>query len=233
MSINKLTEKSRYERKYIAPDMSIKDVCLMVKLNPLLFTEIYNQRRVNSVYFDTKDLCSYRENMKGIGNRAKIRVRWYGEDISHAEKPNLEVKIKTGYANRKLTVPLESLNVKKSLREVGKYLSEGDILSTLLGKKMRMVDPIILISYNRKYFLSADKKYRLTIDTDVKFSGTDNMDNFVSLFEDKGCIVEIKYNFDDDDRFRKFSNTIPFRLSRCSKYVFGIDSIFGLNYDDS
>ena len=64
--------------------------------------------------------------------------------------------------------------------------------------KLKLLFPIMSNSYKRKYFLSADKKFRLTLDTDQKFKKFNN--SFISkdCFNLDSIVVEIKYESDSD-----------------------------------
>ena len=42
------------------------------------FKKIYPDRWVNSIYFEDQMDTSILDNLSGINNRAKIRLRWYG-----------------------------------------------------------------------------------------------------------------------------------------------------------
>jgi len=70
----------RYERKYkldLATPAFVKQV---IKMHPASFRKIHPDRQVNNIYFDTIDLTTYKDNVIGIADRKKFRVRWYGED---------------------------------------------------------------------------------------------------------------------------------------------------------
>ncbi len=41
------------------------------------FKKLYTNRRVNSIYYDTFDLNCLWDNINGLSNRDKYRVRWY------------------------------------------------------------------------------------------------------------------------------------------------------------
>jgi SPX domain protein involved in polyphosphate accumulation len=48
-------------------------------LHPDAFVESYPPRRVNNLYFDTFDLGSLNDHLNGVGERSKLRFRWYGD----------------------------------------------------------------------------------------------------------------------------------------------------------
>ena len=58
----------RYERKYFIENMSRETIETLIKLHPAIFREIYCERRVNNIYFDSFDfgdtLSIYPEEIK-------------------------------------------------------------------------------------------------------------------------------------------------------------------------
>ena len=78
MDFTKLLENTdlRYERKFTTEQIDEKSVALIVKQNPACFSEIYNTRKVNNIYFDTLALSAYTDNIDGNSSRVKFRIRW-------------------------------------------------------------------------------------------------------------------------------------------------------------
>jgi len=94
--------------------------------------------------------------------------------------------------------------------------------------KLRALRPVLLNQYKRKYFQSADKNYRITVDTDLRFYRIGNYSNpFLHQVTDNGHIIlELKYNKEMDDNVGLITNAFPFRLTKSSKYVSAIDRIY-------
>ena len=69
----------RYERKFFIPNISKYIVENLILMNPGRFNEVYKQRKVNNIYLDTLNYNYYHENIAGLSNRNKVRMRWYGE----------------------------------------------------------------------------------------------------------------------------------------------------------
>ena len=93
-----LNEKTnyRYERKFTLPaSHSLRSVEGLIKGNSSLFREIYSQRKVNNIYFDTYRYSNYFDNVLGVSDRKKMRIRWYGETFGEISKPVLS-KTKEG-----------------------------------------------------------------------------------------------------------------------------------------
>ena len=77
--------------------------------------------------------------------------------------------------------------------------------------------------YMRQYFASADLKFRITIDTDIRYSAFSGFGRRMTRpVRDLGLtILELKYDQATsgvDEVIREF----PFRFSKSSKYVTGV-----------
>ena len=101
----------RYERKYFITKITGKDIDSIVKLHPAIFSEIFHERSVNNIYFDTPDLNNYFDNIDGNMYRVKSRIRWYGMTFGVIEKPVLELKIKNGLLGRKESYSLDTFKL--------------------------------------------------------------------------------------------------------------------------
>ena len=86
--------KWRFEKKFDATGINRFELEQIVKNHPYSFSPIFHPRWVNSIYFDTFDLEKYQENIRGIGQRTKYRVRWYGDQNINGKQLILEKKIK-------------------------------------------------------------------------------------------------------------------------------------------
>ena len=89
--------KYRYERKFLANNLTQKQVETIITLHPAMFSESFVSRHVNSLYLDTLNLNNYNDAVLGNNNRIKIRIRWYGELTGLIKKPMLEIKIKKSF----------------------------------------------------------------------------------------------------------------------------------------
>ena len=90
----------RYERKFTVPNsFCYRIIEQFVKKNTALFREVFHVRQVNNIYFDTAKYNDYFDNVLGVSDRKKIRIRWYGDTFGEIRKPVLEFKIKKGIVN--------------------------------------------------------------------------------------------------------------------------------------
>lgn len=214
----------RYERKFFIRQLSKYEVKNIINLHPAIFSEIYHQRYVNNIYFDSFSLNNYRENIEGAKDRIKIRIRWYGELFGYIEKPILEIKIKRGLLGKKISYSLKPF-----------YLTENtkttDILKSIINlKEILLIEfesliPSLLNRYSRKYYQSSNKKYRITVDNEQSFYHINKENNTFlnSYFDNDSVILELKYNQDHDPGASYITSSFPFRITKSSKYVSGIE----------
>ena len=79
------------------------EVLALVRRHPAAFREAYPARFVNNIYLDSHGRSDYHDNIVGVANRNKTRVRWYGPLSGQIAKPVLERKLKRGLISGKLT----------------------------------------------------------------------------------------------------------------------------------
>ena len=92
---------------------------------------------------------------------------------------------------------------------------------------MAMIRPTLLNSYVRKYFVSADGRFRITIDRDLCFFPARNP-WIRQRAQQNATVLELKYAEGDNSEACELSQDLGFRLSRNSKYVTGMDLLFGV-----
>ncbi len=230
-TLNK-NENWRCERKFVVLDSSPEEVALLLKLNSLDFSEIYWARKINSLYFDSEDLDFYSQNAEGSPQKIKVRIRWYGEDLPLAKNPKLEIKVKRGEVNKKISFPLPDFNLKDFLdvgspeNEFEKYL-RNSFLPDEYKIKVLLLKPSVITSYWRRYFLSCNEHFRATLDFDLESLLPWNLMRFLPWDSYQNLILEIKYCPDYDLEARSFISHLPFRLDKYSKYSLALREIFG------
>lgn len=220
-------EVARYERKFMIDAITYQEVEQQIKIHPAVFSPIYHPRFINNIYFDTNELDFYYDNVSGRSSRRKARIRWYGDVNGMVSKPVLEFKIREGTLGNKISFPLHSFTVDENLNQekLAEVFRKSDLplwaLENLLHFK-----PALLNRYRRKYFLSFDGKFRLTIDNELAYYGIGgNNNNFLEQYTSNDVIVELKYDRKYDEAAVFISNNLPFRLTKSSKYVNGIEML--------
>jgi SPX domain protein involved in polyphosphate accumulation len=221
-------DKYRYERKLYVVDLDEHEIEMLIKLHPAMFSEIYYARFVNNIYLDTFRMDSYFANVDGLTERAKFRVRWYGDLFGLIEKPVLEVKRKQGLLGIKEACAIapfvldHHFNTDRMMEAFKESALPEHLRMHLYG-----LDVSLLNRYKRKYFQSFDRKYRITLDSQMSYHEIRGQDNtFLNKSIDRnGTIVEVKYDAKNHDHVESILNHFPVRVTKCSKYVTGKDSL--------
>ncbi|MBS3144218.1 VTC domain-containing protein [Candidatus Woesearchaeota archaeon] len=220
------TLPKRYELKFLLQYITYEEVCSIIRENPALFSEIYQARQVNNIYLDSPSLKNYEDNLIGYSQRLKVRIRWYGSFFGTIHKPVLELKIRTGQQMTKISYPLKPFQITPefSFALLKKEVFPHSKLPAFIIELLHSLVPVLFNSYRRRYFLSADKHYRLTLDTDLSYSkAKKHGSHFLTFIKDPDSLVlELKYA----PEYHAFADLItqhfPFRLTKNSKYVSGV-----------
>ena len=218
----------RKERKYAISEVNIDVVENYVRAHPAMFSKPYPPRQVNNIYFDTPKFQNYMDNVIGAKQRRKFRIRWYGEQYGHIEKPILEIKIKEGLAGSKKYFPLAPFDLKPGFCEadIKQMIAQSEI-SDEAREALQHFVPTLLNRYQRKYYLSANKKFRLTLDTNVTYTRISRHQNYFMrrVIDRDNVIMELKYEIEDDQHVSWINTYFPFRMTKNAKYVNGIDRL--------
>jgi hypothetical protein len=218
----------RHEVKFAAYATECESLCHWLRIHPSGFVKTYPDRQVNNVYFDSWDYRAFAENLAGVSRRCKLRYRWYG----NGDGPT------TG-----------SLEVKQKRNQLGwkqRYAATQDIWSP--GTDWQEIRsalrsqippharfwfdqyplPIMLNRYQRRYFVTADRRIRATIDTeqqafDQRQGARPNLRRPAVM--QNTLVVEFKFAPDARQAAAELLADIPFRLGRHSKYMNALRSI--------
>lgn len=237
----------RYERKYRIEELDRYAIRSVIDGHPVSFRTLFPDRQINNIYLDTRDMSYFRENLSGVGQRRKYRIRWYGSELEQVSKPVLEIKIKDGELGEKISAKLPDFSmgafpdVQKVVRENMLALSaaapavtdpktivfsgSGESASPVPRRPFPMHDlvPVLVNTYRRSYLISNDRRFRLTIDWDMHFYGMgQKFQPYRNFSRDHAVVVEVKYEAEDDAFYSGIGQHIPFRLGKNSKYVNGI-----------
>ena len=205
----------RYELKYRIENLGLGVILQSLKLHPASFRNIFPDRRVNNIYFDTIALNTYQDNVIGIADRKKIRARWYGEQWEKIDQATLEFKIKSNQLGYKKSFPL----AKFSCNQLGNLTQEvGKICHTELQASLAN-------TYLRSYYGTSDGKFRITIDRELAYFSFLTGRRFTRFTRKEDAIIlELKYDADQEQASEFIRQYIPFRQTKSSKYVTGIQT---------
>lgn len=189
----------------------------VLRQHPAGFRPLFPQRRVNNIYFDTPELEEFYQNVAGNPQRRKHRLRWYGHESRQLEKTVFEIKIKDNELGRK-----ES----HATGDVA-WTDLRDHFNSIPALQYLPLRPVLVNSYERTYWGTANEKFRITIDWDLNFAPFNWLSPPVHLHSlaDEAVIVELKYDQQHDAEAQDIFAHLPFRLSKNSKYVTGISLV--------
>lgn len=219
----------RFERKFRVPERTRQEIQAVLRLHPALFSPIYQPRHIHNIYLDTFALDNYEDNMAGIGQRCKVRIRWYGSLFGEISSPTLELKLKANLVGTKDSYPLQPFTFTRGfdVAAVQDVFRDSD-LPAGLREDLSCLQAALVNSYYRSYFLSADKRFRVTVDSDMEYLGIRPSSNrFLHRIRDReNIVVELKYQESDDRLARGVASRFPFRLSKNSKYATGLQLLY-------
>jgi hypothetical protein len=218
--------ETRYERKFVVEDTALPQLLRAVGRNPAVFRPIFHPRWVNSVYLDSPGLADFRAHVAGSERRIKMRVRWYGERVGAVAKPVLEIKARYGHAGQKHLAPLEPFEYRDALRLQQVRLLPHATLEPALRARLVSSVPVALTRYQRYYFRSEDKRFRLTLDTELSYHAVGPRLGYLRHYPERRLsIVELKYDVADDDKVARITGALPVRLHKFSKYVAAVEHL--------
>lgn len=214
--LNSIKNNLRYERKWVFKDVNYNDIFNKALKSKFLFHIQHPKRHVNSIYFDDNNYTSIKDNLDGVSDRSKYRVRWYGKNSFVLHNPKLEIKIKKNFLNYKKIFPLEKLD-NLNLKNINHVKLINQEVNNIIKKKLLFAN--ITTHYERLYLISYNKKIRTTIDYNLK--GTNFNCYFQNpIFKVSGdIIVEFKYKREYDNYVRSNLQKISSRFSKNSKYI--------------
>ncbi len=206
---------SRFERKWFYENVDVNSLLQGIYKSKFNFFESFPLRKVNSIYFDDNELTSIYQNLDGIAEKKKLRVRWYGKK-NIITNPVIEIKSKKGFIVNKQTI---LMNIKKPLPFNDNSINKiKKIISNKIDLAKSLV-PTISTHYERYYFISANSNVRATLDKNLSSSMLYKYCNYKVLKNFKYKVLEIKYSLEYDSYVRKNLKNIDSRLSKSSKYV--------------
>ena len=212
------SDNYRFERKWVFNN-NFLDVYNNLLKSKFLFRTNFPDRTVNSIYFDDFNNSCVSENLEGVNEKTKFRLRWYGKNNHILKNPKLEFKVKKNFMNYKI---INDLKILDNL-DLRKTQNVNFITKTVNSiYKIKTLIPVSTTHYDRSYFLSSNNLVRSTLDKQLKVSKFNN-DFFIPIFKKfNKIILELKYEKKYDEYVRKNINDISSRYSKNSKYIYSM-----------
>lgn len=215
----------RKEIKYILPVETLS--ALSQKLDVLLDRDRNGRDGVYTVrsqYYDSIWDRDLRDNLSGLMEKQKIRLRIYSSEDQTAK---LEYKCKSGEDGEKLSLTVtrqEALEM-----EGGRYAwlveREEPLASYLYARMNRWAYvPKTIVEYRRLAYSSSVSSLRITMDTQIRgtmypYGLFDERPQYVPLMEEDLGILEVKYDRFLPDHIRQALRDIDHMAESNSKYT--------------
>lgn len=217
---------SRYEVKIPLPAHFLSSVLTWVRLHPAHWRVAYPPRQVNNVYFDTATFTGLNANVDGVGERAKLRLRWYGDEMPRITDAHLELKRKQGMAGWKESAVVEG-DFDLAALAWPAFLAALHRATAPEARRWldRFTQPVLINTYHRAYYATPDGALRLTVDTDLRAydqrpSSRPNLRRLAPT--EARLIIELKAPIPDVARLSDALTHFPAPVDRFSKYVQGM-----------
>lgn len=181
----------------------------------------HKARVVNSIYYDEKNLTFANDNLIGISERIKTRLRWYNNDSNFF----YEFKFKKNKIGQKIIIPSSKTLKKISLLNLFSYKNNEFKSKKFEKKVMNIITkydlfPTLKVTYNRSYY-NFMSKIRLTFDTPSSFQ-IFSKDSIKAKKKDFLFILELKFHPRDYMLAQKLISDSQFVPKRFSKYLRGL-----------
>ncbi len=155
-------------------------------------------------------------------------MRWYGERLEVAERPSLERKLKRGMVSGKEahSIPPFAMNG-VGIRSLLETAFDLAVFPPVFRSALQLLEPALFNRYHRHYFLSGDGRFRLTVDSNLQFASLplDHPSAIAPMSPALTLIIELKFQPELAEYAEAITNALPFRMSRFSKYVTGIERL--------
>ena len=179
----------------------------------------YKDRFINSIYYDDDNFTTAQNNLSGISNRRKYRIRWYGSEF---KKFFYEIKIKRNNLGKKISLKTiqNEIDLENLYSFKNRYLNKKENKFFLEYVDSFSLKPQLKVSYLRSYYLY-EGKVRITFDQNINYSLA-NRFNKVDKINDLMSVIEIKFLPENYNLVLKLLKNSKFIPKRFSKYLRGL-----------
>lgn len=209
----------RTERKFVIDPSEENPIRFFLLSNRC--KEIYSERLVSSIYYDTPSKNLYFDSIDGVSNRHKIRIRFYDLD---PKKSQIEIKNKYAELNSKTYLDINNIPQGESLQVKTNNRLNFKSYLTIPSKIDSIYFPTSFVSYSRRYYLCEVSQTRFTIDSEIIFAKIYNKKNHILIGHSKPYLKSVLEIKNDENTIqnlyliREITNNFNLIYSRSSKY---------------
>lgn len=215
----------RYEIKFVLNEINLTSALNWIYTSTKLRKK-FEGRYVNSLYFDDPEFGAVRDNLAGISQRQKIRLRWY----RHADRINgliLEQKNRTDrYGSKNRFSVRDKRLTERPITDINRCVER------ILRENMVSVETYyaasLHIEYYRQYFEDSNG-LRVTFDREITFKNIISCSTIDTLpaASYPPVVMELKFIPELKIYVAELLRTFPLTPKRHSKYLAGL-ATFGL-----
>ncbi len=189
----------RSEQKFLVDESTLQ--IMQNKLEPLLRYDSNQEGdsyRIRSMYFDTYERVSYRENDAGVEERKKYRIRVYDHPKEYIR---LEIKHKLKDRNYKESCQLSIAKYEEIMKGTLRFNPKDPrpLRMLYLEMQMNLLRPSVIVEYERSAFIYDTGNVRITFDRNISYSH--EFDKFledeipkIPLLPANKHVFEVKYD---------------------------------------
>lgn len=215
---------ARRELKFTLPRGDLNQLRRVLQSNGCRIQHNHQISTVNSIYFDDPQLSACYANLHGVGERRKLRLRWY--DLPKPEHEFFfEIKWRRNRITGKHRLQLQSSTslAQMTYREIKQGLIDS-VPAALVSDCLRSQEPVAIVQYQREHFVSRDGALRVTLDFGLTFYDQLARQKIHAEFPkrmDDFVVIEGKAPIGRERELRSMLFPLALRVGRCSKYVHG------------
>jgi hypothetical protein len=223
--------KNRYEIKFVLNELEYSEVKYFLK--KIKSFNSFPQRNVNSLYFDSLDFNSVKDNITGVSERKKMRFRWYEKSEF---SPRIEIKNRFSRVGSKNTYLIDSVNL-EDLKVLSAREFKNKLFKNLNFKNKenaffyKYFIPTLSVTYDRDYY-ETNSGLRITIDSEIKFQPVSlgRPINFHKKINYPNKVMELKFPIELKDHVQELIRSLNLIPKRHSKYLIGLSKIGYCHY---
>ncbi len=184
------------------------------------FVKPYSDRSISSVYYDDDELTIAQDNLAGISNRKKYRVRWYN---NLKNEHNYEIKIKKNNLGKKIILKSDTKisNFNNLFSMKNTFLLKPENSFFLKNFRNLSLKPVLQVNYLRSYYLY-EGVIRLTFDRNLSYNLCNKFSFKNVEVKDNMSVLEIKFKPEYYNLVLKLIKHSKFVPKRFSKYLRGL-----------
>lgn len=215
----------RHEHKYIEPEINL--IGMQQRLSALMKKDPHVSDKgcysIRSLYFDDYRDRFLNENIDGVDERSKWRIRIYDRSTEHI---SLERKIRKSDLISKQSCTIDICTYEKLINKTAMIDEDNPPLLNFFIKEIRGsgLRPVVIVEYERTPFVHSSGNTRVTIDRNIRSSSEtgafleDRHLNARPVLPKGYNLIEVKYDAFLPDQIAHATEHGRMRRETFSKY---------------